>query len=154
MAASHVASEGGGPEFHTFKVGGSSFEILQKYTLIRPVGQGAYGVVISAQDSDTGRKVAIKKIHHAFRDTLDAKRLLREIKLLRQLRHENIISIVDILPPASGVGPGPAWEDLYIVNELMETDLHRIVQSPQPLSMDHIQYFVYQVHGGRWRERD
>ena len=36
-------------------------------------------------------------------------------------------------------------QDVYIISELMETDLHRIIYSRQELSDDHIQYFVYQV---------
>ena len=37
------------------------------------------------------------------------------------------------------------FEDIYMVSELMETDLHRIIYSRQELSDDHIQYFIYQV---------
>jgi hypothetical protein len=45
-----------------------------------------------------------------------------------------------------GVPPSLAdFEDVYIISELMETDLHRIIYSRQELSDDHIQYFVYQV---------
>jgi len=47
---------------------------------------------------------------------------------------------VNILPPNDG-----DWTDLYIVSELMETDLHRIIYSKQDLSVDHCQYFVYQI---------
>lgn len=72
---------------------------------------------------------------------IDAKRILREIKLLQHFDHENIISIVDILPPASL----DHFEDVYIVSDLMETDLHRIIYSRQPLSDDHVQYFLYQI---------
>jgi hypothetical protein len=35
--------------------------------------------------------------------------------------------------------------DVYIVYELMDTDLHRIIGSPQPLTDEHFQYFIYQV---------
>lgn len=55
--------------------------------------------------------------------------------------HENIIGLVDILPPHT-----TPWDDLYIVTDLMETDLHRIIYSKQSLSIDHVQYFVYQVN--------
>lgn len=52
-----------------------------------------------------------------------------------------IISIVDILVP-----PSPEeFEDVYIVSDLMETDLHRIINSEQDLSLDHVQYFLYQA---------
>lgn len=63
-----------------------------RYSLIRPIGHGAYGVVISALDKETGNKVAIKKISRAFEDPIDAKRILREIKLMKQFSHENVIN--------------------------------------------------------------
>ena len=43
----------------------SLFEIDMKYVPIKPIGKGAYGVVCSAKDSETGEKVAIKKVRHA-----------------------------------------------------------------------------------------
>lgn len=46
------------------------------------IGCGAYGVVYSAFDSVTQSEVAIKKIQTAFADVIDAKRILREIKIL------------------------------------------------------------------------
>lgn len=47
-------------------------------------------MVISAQDKETGSKVAIKKISRAFEDPIDAKRILREIKLMKKFSHENV----------------------------------------------------------------
>mmetsp|Transcript_20324 Transcript_20324/g.39902 ORF Transcript_20324/g.39902 Transcript_20324/m.39902 type:complete len:350 (-) Transcript_20324:430-1479(-) len=95
----------------------------------------------SALDRATGEKVAIKKVPRAFDDLIDAKRILREIKLLRHFNHENIISMREILQPPSL----DEFEDVYIISDLMETDLHRIIYSKQKLSDDHVQYFVYQM---------
>jgi hypothetical protein len=67
-------------------------------------------------------------------------RTLREIKLLRHFRHENIISILDILHPPSL----EEFREVFLVQELMETDLHRVIRT-QELSDDHCQYFIYQV---------
>ena len=49
-------------------------------------------MVISALDNTTGQKVAIKKIPRAFEDPVDAKRILREIKLMKKFSHENVRS--------------------------------------------------------------
>ncbi len=95
----------------------------------------------SAKNLENQEKVAIKKIANAFDNVIDAKRTLREIKLLRHLTHENIVQIKDIIPPTNR----DAFKDLYVVYELMDTDLHQIIRSPQPLSNDHSQYFLYQV---------
>lgn len=78
------------PGYHTFKASGQQFEVPTNFSLIRPIGHGAYGVVISALDSNTGKKVAIKKIRRAFDDRIDAKRILREIKLMQKFVHENV----------------------------------------------------------------
>lgn len=117
------------------------FEIDEVYQPIKAIGKGAYGVVCSAKNMATGEKVAIKKITNAFDNLTDAKRTLREIKLLRHLRQENIIAIMDIMQPTNK----DKFNDVYLVNELMDTDLHQIIRSSQPLSDDHYQYFVYQV---------
>ncbi|CAB11693.1 Mitogen-activated protein kinase spk1 [Schizosaccharomyces pombe] len=116
-----------------------NFELPEEYEMINLIGQGAYGVVCAALHKPSGLKVAVKKIH-PFNHPVFCLRTLREIKLLRHFRHENIISILDILPPPSY----QELEDVYIVQELMETDLYRVIRS-QPLSDDHCQYFTYQI---------
>jgi len=128
----------------TWVVHGVQFHVDKRYTLLKSIGQGAYGVVCSAKDNLTGEKVAIKKISKAFEHLKDTKRTLREIKLLRHFHHENIISVKDILKPSSI----EHFDDVYLVSELMDTDLHQIISSPQPLSDDHSQYFLYQILRG------
>ena len=122
----------------------SLFEIDVKYVPIKPIGKGAYGVVCSAKDSTTGEKVAIKKISNAFDNVTDARRTLREIKLLRRLQHENIVLLKDIMKPPSM----DDFNDVYLVYELMDTDLHQIVRSSQGLTDEHSQYFLYQILRG------
>jgi serine/threonine protein kinase len=86
----------------------------------------------AAVNSVTGEKVAIKKIGNAFDNIIDAKRTLREIKLLRHMDHENVITIKDIVrPPQRDI-----FNDVYIVYELMDTDLQRILRSNQTLTSD------------------
>ncbi|TCD60774.1 MAP kinase Pmk1 [Steccherinum ochraceum] len=85
------------------------------------------------------RKVAIKRIT-PFDHSMFCLRTLREIKLLRHFRHENIIAILDILRPPSL----DEFKEVYLVQELMETDLHRVIRT-QILSDDHCQYFIYQT---------
>ena len=132
--------------FHSFKAGSHTFTVDARYSLIRLIGSGAYGVVISARDAIDNKNVAIKLVPRAFNDEIDAKRILREIKLMKHLRHENIVNIIDMMPPlATSVED---YRDVYIVADLMETDLHRIIYSKQALSIDHAQYFVYQMLRG------
>lgn len=128
---------------------GNRFWLPDYYQFVRTLGSGAYGVVCHALDTryasgDERRNVAIKKIGRAFEHAIDAKRTLREVKLLREMRHDNIITLLDILPPMQN----DSFQDLYCVYQFMETDLHQIIRSAQPLSEDHVQYFTYQILRG------
>jgi mitogen-activated protein kinase 1/3 len=67
------------------------FTVDDNYTFIKRIGYGAYGVVAAVNDSKTNTKFAIKKIPKAFKDLVDAKRVLREIKILKFFEHENIV---------------------------------------------------------------
>nr|KJB49446.1 hypothetical protein B456_008G120100 [Gossypium raimondii] len=138
-----VATHGGG--YIKYNVYGSLFEVSRKYVPpIRPVGRGANGIVCAAVNSETREEVAIKKIGNAFDNRIDAKRALREIKLLRHMDHENVIAIKDIIRPPLKED----FNDVYIVYELMDTDLHQIIRSNQSLTDDHCRYFLYQVLRG------
>ncbi|XRB21136.1 mitogen-activated protein kinase [Pseudoscourfieldia marina] len=139
-----VKKEGGHPGKSIWLLWRTLFEIDNHYTPIKPIGKGAYGVVCSAKNALSGEKVAIKKITNAFENVTDSRRTLREITLLRYLKHENIIAVRDILRPPSR----DLFHDVYLVYELMDTDLHQIIRSPQDLTDDHCQYFIYQVLRG------
>lgn len=138
-----VATHGG--QFIRYNIFGNEFEITNKYRPpIMPIGRGAYGIVCSMLNAETNEMVAVKKIANAFDNYMDAKRTLREIKLLRHLDHENVIAIKDIIPPPIR----REFSDVYICTELMDTDLHQIIRSNQNLSEEHCQYFMYQLLRG------
>lgn len=126
---------------HYYSMWQTLFEIDTKYVPIKPIGRGAYGIVCSSVNRETNEKVAIKKIHNAFENSIDALRTLRELKLLRHLRHENVIGLKDVMLP---IHKG-SFKDVYLVYELMDTDLHQIIKSSQALTNDHCQYFIFQV---------
>ncbi|KAL0924981.1 hypothetical protein M5K25_003280 [Dendrobium thyrsiflorum] len=133
----------GNPGKHYYVMLQSLFEIDTKYVPIKPIGRGAYGIVCSSVNKDTNEKVAIKKINNVFENRVDALRTLREVKLLRHLQHENVIALKDIMMP-----PHKTFRDVYLVYELMDTDLHQIIKSPQALSNEHYQYFLFQLLRG------
>jgi len=127
-----------------YNVNGTRFEVNTRYKPIKPIGKGAYGLVCSAEDNLKRENVAIKKIPKVVEDVVDGKRVLREIKLMRFCDHENIAAVRDVLPPHSW----DKFDDIYIVSDLMDTDLHQIIRSKQALSDDHVQYFLYQILRG------
>ncbi|KAI3453122.1 hypothetical protein Pfo_009785 [Paulownia fortunei] len=111
------------------------------YEIQEVVGKGSYGVVAAAVDTHTGEKVAIKKINNIFEHVSEATRILREIKLLRLLRHPDIVEIKHImLPPCRR-----EFKDIYVVFELMETDLHHVIKTNDDLTPGHHQFFLYQL---------
>ena len=116
------------------------FEVDSRYSPLESIGTGAYGVVCAAKDNRSGQRVAIKKIPKVFDIPAVAKRTYRELKILRHLRHDNIISILDVMQPDE-----ENFDDVYVVLDLMESDLHHIIHSVQPLSNEHIKYFLYQI---------
>ncbi|GMP76930.1 hypothetical protein CsSME_00033394 [Camellia sinensis var. sinensis] len=115
-----------------------------RYRIEEVIGKGSYGVVCSAYDSHLGEKVAIKKINDIFEHVSDATRILREIKLLRLLRHPDIVEIKHILLPPSR----REFKDIYVVFELMESDLHQVIKANDDLTPEHYQFFLYQLLRG------
>ena len=132
--------------FKRYNMCGMKFETTPNYAVKKAVGQGAYGLVCSGRNVETSKPVAIKKIPKAFEDIIDCKRLLREIKILKHFKHDNVLGLVDILAPPNA--NAKEWKDVYIVSELMDTDLHYIIHSKQPLTDEHYKYFLYQILRG------
>jgi len=130
----------GAPESEFFTEYGEA----SQYQIQEVVGKGSYGVVGSAVDTHTGERVAIKKINDVFEHVSDATRILREIKLLRLLRHPDIVEIKHIMLPPSR----REFRDIYVVFELMESDLHQVIKANDDLTPEHHQFFLYQLLRG------
>ena len=69
--------------------------------------------------------MAIKKIERAFEHSTFSRRTLRELKIIRLMEHENVIGVRSILRPKSI----KEFDDIYVVQDLMETDLASIIKS-------------------------
>ncbi|ETV86541.1 CMGC/MAPK protein kinase, variant 2 [Aphanomyces astaci] len=118
-----------------------SWNVGTRYRLVRVLGKGSYGQVAEAYDTIGNKRVAIKKINNVFDQEVDCKRLYREIYILRHLRHPEVITLLDVLQPPSYA----TFNDLYLVFEFVDTDLHKLIMSPQYLTTRHIQVFLYQL---------
>ncbi|KAF8141631.1 Pkinase-domain-containing protein [Boletus edulis] len=130
--------------YHTFMSSfGKTFHVEKRWKLVREMGSGAYGVVVSAADEISHETVAIKLVTRVFEKVQLAKRALREITLLRHFaNHENITGLIDV------DAISPDFQEIYIFMEPMEADLHQIIKSGQTLSNEHVQYFLYQILRG------
>ncbi|CAG2100704.1 unnamed protein product, partial [Medioppia subpectinata] len=110
----------------------------------RPIGYGAFGVVWSVTDPRDGKRVALKKMPNVFQNLVSSKRVYREIKMLCFFKHENVLSAADILQPPHI----DFFQEIYVITELMQSDLHKIIVSSQPLTSDHVKVFLYQILRG------
>lgn len=100
----------------------------------------------SAYDSTNKKKVAIKKLARPFLTAVHAKRTYRELRLLKHMKHENIIGLLDVFHPDPENGL-QGFQQVYLVTDLMGADLNNILRT-QRLSDDHVQFLVYQILRG------
>ncbi|XP_013858172.1 mitogen-activated protein kinase 4 isoform X2 [Austrofundulus limnaeus] len=126
--------------FHGFELGGHFVDP-------RPLGTGVTGLVLSAVDQRTGRRVAIKKL--VMRDAVTMKHALREVKITQRLHHENVVRVHEVIAPYGRPLPRDPSQlsALYIVQECMGTDMARLLdQGPLPTS--HATLLFYQLLRG------
>ncbi len=98
----------------------------------------------AARNKHTGEKVAIKHIDRVFADKADTVRIIRELRFLRLLKHPNIIGVVDVLLPQQRT----SFDDIYIVFELLDTDLAHMIRSKTKYDETHRQWLIYQLLAG------
>mmetsp|Transcript_87893 Transcript_87893/g.138739 ORF Transcript_87893/g.138739 Transcript_87893/m.138739 type:complete len:458 (-) Transcript_87893:358-1731(-) len=114
---------------------GSDFP--EHLSIKRELGRGSYGAVYLCEDSATGGEVAVKHVKQAADH---GKSMVREVRLLSRLVHENILHLMDF-PAVSGVDFG----DIFLVLPYYPLDLQKVIQSRQLLSDKHVQVITCQI---------
>ena len=112
----------------------ADWEVGTDYICEKMLGTGSYGKVCLATKKSTGQKVAIKRMDNIFEDETDCKRILREIALMRKLKHPFLVELIEILPPSNP----QKFTTIYIVMDYAESDLKKIIKSSINLEMLHI----------------
>eukprot|EP00049_Salpingoeca_infusionum_P005783 m.96768 g.96768 ORF g.96768 m.96768 type:complete len:305 (+) comp13084_c1_seq2:33-947(+) len=111
-----------------------------RYAKIEKLGEGTYGQVFKAQDKETSRIVAVKRIALNHEEEGVPSNAVREISLLKELEHPNIVKLLDVVYAALR---------LSLVFEYCEQDLKKYLDScrgnPDPGS---VQSFMYQLFRG------
>ena len=115
--------------------------ILDKYEPTQVLGQGSYGKVIAAIDKTTKKKVAIKKVNELFEDLVDSKRVLREITLLRFMKNQFIVELLDIEYDKKDKN----FDCIYLIFECLPSDLKKLIKSSTFLTMDDVRMYVYHI---------
>ncbi|XP_061418981.1 mitogen-activated protein kinase 12-like [Lethenteron reissneri] len=130
--------------FYRIEINKMVWEVPKRYSQLFTVGSGAYGTVCSSVDLVAGSKVAVKKLYRPFQSRVFAKRAYRELRLLKHMKHENVIGLVDVFTPNETLDQ---FQDFYLVMPFMGTDLSKIMKHGKQ-SEDKVQYLIYQILKG------
>ncbi|KAM9086643.1 cyclin-dependent kinase-like 2 isoform 3-T3 [Megaptera novaeangliae] len=113
---------------------------MEKYENLGLVGEGSYGMVMKCRNKDSGRIVAIKKFLESDDDKMVKKIAMREIKLLKQLRHENLVNLLEVCKKKK------RW---YLVFEFVDhTVLDDLELFPNGLDYQLAQKYLFQIING------
>lgn len=123
----------GGHENSENGEGGSS---VSKYLILEKVGEGTYGVVYKAKDRNTGEFFALKKIRLDSEDEGVPSTSIREICLLKELRHRNVVHLEDVVHSKNR---------LYLVFEYIDFDLKRWLENTSVVGPDLVKSYLFQL---------
>jgi cyclin-dependent kinase len=90
----------------------------EKYQKIEKIGEGTYGVVYKAKDTKTSEIVALKKIRLKAEEEGIPSTAIREISLLKELQHKNIVRLLDVIHTS---------KKLTLVFEFLDQDLKKVI---------------------------
>mmetsp|Transcript_33035 Transcript_33035/g.58189 ORF Transcript_33035/g.58189 Transcript_33035/m.58189 type:complete len:303 (+) Transcript_33035:161-1069(+) len=111
-----------------------------RYQKIEKIGEGTYGVVYKATDTLTNEIVALKKIRLESSDEGVPPTAIREISLLKELPHPNVVLLKDILHTET---------KLWLIFEFIEQDLKRYLESrSEMLPTQSVKELMYQILSG------
>jgi len=106
---------------------------LEKYIKLDKVGEGTYGVVYKCRNKESQQLVALKKIRLENEDEGIPSTAIREISILKQMKHPNIVNLVDLIH---------GEKKLYLVFEFMDYDLKKFLdQNGQALPPQLVKVF-------------
>ncbi|CAO3569471.1 unnamed protein product [Mortierella alpina] len=116
----------------------------ENYQKQEKIGEGTYGVVYKALEKATGRTVAMKKIRLENEDEGVPSTAIREISLLKELRHDHVVQLLDIIHDENR---------LYLVFEFLDLDLKRYMDTVPTttnagLPLEQVREYLYQLIKG------
>ncbi|KAD4982707.1 hypothetical protein E3N88_19378 [Mikania micrantha] len=114
---------------------------MEQYEKVEKIGEGTYGVVYKARDKVTNETIALKKIRLEQEDEGVPSTAIREISLLKEMQHGNIVRLQDVVH---------SDKRLYLVFEYLDLDLKKHMDSCPEFSKDPrlVKKFLYQILRG------
>ncbi|XP_013419402.1 cyclin-dependent kinase-like 2 isoform X1 [Lingula anatina] len=113
---------------------------MEKYENLGLVGEGSYGMVLKCKHKETGQIVAIKKFLESEDDKMVKKIAMREVRMLKQLRHENLVNLIEVFRRK---------KRLYLVFEFVDhTVLDDLERCPNGLDEHTCRKILWQVLKG------
>jgi len=118
---------------------------MEDYEMIEKVGEGTYGVVYKARSKKTSQIVALKKIRLENEDEGVPSTAIREITLLKELQHPNIVGLEDVIMQENR---------LLLIFEFLTMDLKKYIDSQKgkngegALDPGSVKSYLYQIFEG------
>ncbi|XP_043594875.1 cyclin-dependent-like kinase 5 isoform X2 [Bombus pyrosoma] len=113
---------------------------MQKYEKLEKIGEGTYGTVFKAKNRETHEIVALKRVRLDEDDEGVPSSALREICLLKELKHKNVVRLYDVLH---------SDKKLTLVFEHCDQDLKKYFDSLNgEIDLDVVKSFLYQLLRG------
>jgi serine/threonine protein kinase len=113
---------------------------MERYQKLEKIGEGTYGVVYKARDRNTGEVIALKKIRLEADDEGVPSTAIREISLLKELPHPNIVNLKDVVHTET---------KLYLIFEYLDHDLKKHMEARGlPLPPQLVKSYLYQMLSG------
>lgn len=114
---------------------------MDQYEKVEKIGEGTYGVVYKARDRVTNETIALKKIRLEQEDEGVPSTAIREISLLKEMQHGNIVRLQDVVH---------SEKRLYLVFEYLDLDLKKHMDSSPEFANDPrlVKTFLYQILRG------
>ena len=110
---------------------------MNKYEVLKVKGEGAYGIVLKCLNKNTGTNVAIKKFKESDNDDIVRKTTLREVKILRMLRHPNIVCLLEAFRRK---------QKLFLVFEYVQNNLLEVLEEhPRGLDPKIVRRYTFQL---------
>ncbi|XP_068617207.1 cyclin-dependent kinase-like 5 [Brachionichthys hirsutus] len=110
---------------------------MNKFEVLGIVGEGAYGVVLKCRHKDTNELVAIKKFKDSEENEEVKETTLRELKMLRTLKQDNIVELKEAFRRRG---------KLYLVFEYVERNMLELLEElPNGAPPDKVRSYIYQL---------